>query len=218
LFSIFYIQCFNAIPIKPLKTYNDLSNTNLLKKDLGNLGGVYGLIHIKSSKQYIGSSINLYSRLMDHIKGRDSNLRLQRSIKKYGLKSFNIVIYYFHKDPAILLTDIETTVISAFPFSSLFNFKKEANSMLGYKHTKQAIEKMKSRFVNKINHPMFGKTHNKVSIRPLGLYDVNFNIIEKYSNQIELANKFSVHKTTISRYIKSGKLFKGKFYIREINN
>lgn len=249
LFSIFYIQCFNVIPIKPLKTYNDFSDTNLLKKDLGNLGGVYGLIHIESSKQYIGSSLNLYSRLMDHIKGRDSNLRLQRSIKKYGLKSFNIVIYYFHKDPAILLTDIETTVISAFPFSSLFNFKKEANSMLGYKHTKQAIEKMKSRFVNKINHPMFGKTHDKEtlsliskpgllnpmfgknhseytknlmsikkSIRPLGLYDVNFNIIEKYSNQIELANKFNVHKTTISRYIKSGKLFKGKFYIREINN
>jgi group I intron endonuclease len=120
--------------------------------------------------------------------------------------------------------------------------------MLGYKHTKQAIEKMKSRFVNKINHPMFGKTHNKItlsliskpcklnpmfgkihsentknlmsikrSIKPLGLYDENYNIIGKYSNQIELANKFSVHKTTIFRYIKSGKLFKGKFYIRKIN-
>lgn len=248
-FFIFYIQCFSVIPIKPLKTYSDLSNTNLLKKDLSNLGGVYGLKHVKSSKQYIGSSINLYSRLMAHIKGRDSNLRLQRSIKKYGLKSFNIVIYYFHKDPAVLLTDIETTVISAFPFSSLFNFKKEANSMLRYKHKKQAIEKMKLRFVNKITHPMCGKTHDKVtlnliskpgnlnpmfgktqsestknlmsikkSIRPLGLYDKNYNIIKKYSNQVELANKFNVHKITVSRYIKSGKLFKGKFYIREIKN
>ena len=56
---------------------------------------------------------------MVHIKGRDSNLRLQRSIRKDGLKNFKIVIYYFHKDPAVLLTDIETTVISAFPFSSL---------------------------------------------------------------------------------------------------
>jgi hypothetical protein len=55
---------------QPLKTYKDLYNTNLLKKDLSNLGGVYGLIQIKSSKQYIGSSLNLYSRLMDHIKGR----------------------------------------------------------------------------------------------------------------------------------------------------
>lgn len=237
LFSIFHIQCFNTIPIKPQKTYSDLSNINLLKKDLSNLGGVYGLIHIKSSKQYIGSSKNLYSRIMDHIKGRDSNIRLQRSINKYGLKSFNLIIYYFHKDPTVLLTKIETIVISAFPFSSLFNFKKKANSMLGYKHTKQAIEKMKSRFVNKITlslkskpgklNPIFGNTNSentqnlmsiKKSIRPLGLYDENYNIIEKYSNQIELANKFSVHKTTISRYIKSGKLFKGKFYIKKINS
>jgi hypothetical protein len=58
----------------------------------------------------------------------------------------------------------------------------------------------------------------KNSNRPLGLYDKIYNIIEKYSNQIELANKFNVHKTTISRYIKSGKLFKGKFYIRGIKN
>jgi len=249
--TIFYIQCFSVIPIKPLKTYKDLSNTKLLKKDLSNLGGVYGLKHIKSSKQYIGSSKNLYSRLMNHIKGRESNLRLQRSINKYDLKSFNIVIYYFHKDPAVLLTDIETTVISAFPSSSLFNLhlKKKANSMLGYKHNKQAIEKMKSRFVNKINHPIFGKTHDKEplnliskpekfnpmfgktqsectknimsikkSIRSLGLYDKNDNIIEKYSNQVELANKFNVHKITVSRYIKSGKLFKGNFYIRVIKN
>jgi group I intron endonuclease len=249
LFPIIFIQCLNVIPIKPLKTYKDLYNTKLLKKDLSNLGGVYGLIHIKSYKQYIGSSLNLYSRLMDHIKGRKSNLRLQRSIKKYGLNSFNIVIYYFHKDLAVLLKDIETTVISAFPFASLFNFKKEANSMLGYKHKKQAIEKMKSRFVNKINHsifgktldkitlsliskpgklnPMFGKTHSdniknlmsiKKSLRPLCLYDKNYNLIENYSNRVQLANKFNVHKTTISRYIKSGRLFKGKFYIKEINN
>jgi hypothetical protein len=36
--------------------------------------------------------------------------------------------------------------------------------MLRSKHTKQAIEKMKSRFVNKINHPMFGKTHDKITL------------------------------------------------------
>lgn len=139
MFSIFYIQCLNVIPINSLKTYIDLSDTNLLKRDLSKLGGVYGLIHVKSSKQYIGSSLNLYSRLKDHIKGKDYNLRLQRSIKKYGLKNFYVVIYYLHNDSAVLLTDIEIMVISSVPFSSLFNFNKEANSMLGYKHTKQAI-------------------------------------------------------------------------------
>ena len=249
LFSLFYIQCFSVIPIKPIKLYSDLSDTNFLKKDLGNLGGVYGLIHVKSSKQYIGSSLNLYSRLMDHIKGRDSNLRLQRSIKKYGLKSFNIVIYYFHKDPAVLLTDIETTVISAFPFSSIYNFKKEGNSMLGYKHTKQAIEKMKLRFANKSNHPMFGKKHSesvlsliskpgklnpmfgkthsietklKMSLSkskvPVGLYDTNNNLIKTFSNQVELSYFLKLSKSTIGRYLKSGKLILNKYFIRTINN
>ena len=76
-------------------------------------------------------------------------------------------------------------------------------------------------------NPMFNKTHSdytknlmslKKSLRPLGLYDENYNLIEKFSNGVQLANKFNVHKTTISRYFKSGKLFKGKFYIKEINN
>ena len=93
----------------------------MLRKELKNKAGVCGIINTKSSKQYIGSSLNLYSRLMDHIKGRDSNLRLQRSIHKEGLKLFKKVVFYFHNDPAVLLTDIETTVISAFPFSSLYN-------------------------------------------------------------------------------------------------
>ena len=76
-------------------------------------------------------------------------------------------------------------------------------------------------------NPMFGKTHSEVtkqlmsikkSIIPLGLYDENNNFIEIFSNQVELANKFGVHKTTICKYVKTGKLFKNKFFIRKINN
>ena len=80
--SLFSILQFNVVPVKPLVTYDDLSNTNLLRKELKNKAGVYGIINTKTSKQYIGSSLNLYHRLLDHIKGRDSNLRLQRSLKK----------------------------------------------------------------------------------------------------------------------------------------
>jgi hypothetical protein len=31
--------------------------------------------------------------------------------------------------------------------------------MLGYVHTPEAIEKMKSRFIDPTNHPMYGKNH-----------------------------------------------------------
>ena len=86
--SFFSILQFNVLPVKPLINYNDISNTNFLRKELKNKARVYGIINTKSSKQYTDSRLNLYSRLMDPIKGRDSNLRLQRSIRKDGLKFF----------------------------------------------------------------------------------------------------------------------------------
>ena len=232
----------------PLKTYKNLSLPENFRLDLHRVGGVYGLINTVDSnsiKQYIGSSKDLYQRLNDHLKGRDSNSRLQRSINKYGISNFEFVIYYLHKDLSVILTDIETEVIKSFPFESLYNFKKEANSSLGYKHTEDAIQKMKLRLKDKSNHPMFGKTHTsfalskiskpgtsnpmfgkthsidtklKMSIAksksPIGLYDINNNLIKPFINQVELANYLSVNKSTIGRYLKSGKLYLNKYYIK----
>jgi group I intron endonuclease len=62
------------------------------------------------------------------------------------------------------LTDIETVFIKSFPFENLYNYKKEANSSLGYKHTMEAIEKMKLRYRDNSNHPMFGKTHTSFAL------------------------------------------------------
>lgn len=210
---------------------------------------MYGIFHLKDGKQYIGSSLNLYDRLNDHLKGVSSNIRLQCSITKSGLNNFIFVIYYFHKDPLVILTDVETEIINSFPFEDLYNFKKDAKSMLGYKHTAEAIEKMKKRLTDKTNHPMCGKTHTleaikaiskpgelnpmcnkthssktkkkKISISlsktPLGLYNIDNILIKTFVNQVELADDLGVFKTTISKYIKSGKLFQEKYYIRKIN-
>jgi group I intron endonuclease len=65
------------------------------------------------------------------------------------------------------LSDIETVFIRSFPFENLYNYKKEANSLLGYKHTIEAIEKMKLRFIDKSNHPMFGKIHTSFALSEL---------------------------------------------------
>lgn len=55
---------------------------------------------------------------------------------------------------------------------------------------------------------------------PLGLYDKNNNLIKTKPagiNQVVLASEFNVNKTTIGRYIRSGKLFQDKYIIRKIN-
>jgi len=236
----------------PIKIFNNLSSPEKYKSDLYKKGGVYGIINnsdVKNRQQYIGSSLNLYERLLDHIKRRDSNSRLQRSILKYGINNFIFVIYYWHNDPAVILTDIETEVIKSFPFEDLYNYKKEAASMLGYKHTIKAINKMKLRFKDKTKHPMYGKTHDtfalskiskpgslnpmfnkkhkietikKMSLAkskvPLGLYDIRNKLLIEFINQVELSKYLNLHKSTIGRYLKTGKLILNKYYIRKINN
>lgn len=153
--------------ILPIKIYKNLSSLKNFKSNLHKIGGVYGIMNVSDPnkiKQYIGSSSDLFQRLSDHLKGRDSNSRLQRSIKKYRIENFNIAIYYLHQNPSVILTDIETEVIKSFPFENLYNFKKEATSLLDYKNTMEAIKKIKLRFKNKTKHPMFDKTHDKFAL------------------------------------------------------
>lgn len=59
------------------------------------------------------------------------------------------------------LTDLETKYIGKFKFSMLYNFKKTATSMLGYKHTEEALLKMIERYKNKENHPFLVKLIQK---------------------------------------------------------
>ena len=57
-----------------------------------------------------------------------------------------------------------------------------------------------------------------MSKNPLGLYDLENNLVKTFRNQVELAAEFGVNKTTISRKVKSGKIFYKKYYIRKLNN
>lgn len=139
----------------------------------------------------------------------------------------------------------------AWPGENLYNYKREATSSLGYKHTIEAISKMKKRFLIKSNrpmsgrsakqdkfalaqiskpgalNPMYGKNHSietkeKMSLVkskiPLGLFDINNNLIKTFKNQIELAKHLNLNKSTISRYLKSGNLLLSKYFIRKIIN
>ena len=69
----------------------ELDRPTLYKKS-----GVYQIKNEKNNKIYIGSSINLYERLITHVsdlrKGKHPNSYLQRSWNKYGEDHFDISI------------------------------------------------------------------------------------------------------------------------------
>jgi group I intron endonuclease len=131
-----------------------------IKKELKDLKGIYGLVCKVYHKIYIGSSENLVNRFKEHIKGKKSNIRLQKSIKLYGLSNFFYIVFESYMiNHGISLIDLETKYISYFKPISLYNFKSTAISMLGYKHTFEARQKMINRFKNSA-HPMLGKNHS----------------------------------------------------------
>jgi group I intron endonuclease len=95
--------------------------------------------------------------------------------------------------------------------------------MYGKKHSIFALSK-----ISKPGHlnPMFNKTHSldtrkKISIRlsknPVGLYTVDKTLIKMFLNQVELAAYLGIHKSTIGRYLRTGKLLStrngDKYYI-----
>jgi group I intron endonuclease len=153
-------------PVFILKNLSDKAYIDSQREVLKNKAGIYSFINTINGKQYIGSAKDFYIRLNEHLNNKKSNTSLQTAFNKYGLDNFNWVIYeYFSYETRVLsneaLTKLETSYIKAFDFNTLYNMKKEAASMLGYKHTDEAIQKMIERFKDKNNHPMYGKNHSE---------------------------------------------------------
>jgi hypothetical protein len=64
------------------------STLETIKEDLKEVAGIYAIVHNETKKLYIGSSMNLAKRILEHIKNISSNIHLQRAISKYGLNNF----------------------------------------------------------------------------------------------------------------------------------
>jgi group I intron endonuclease len=123
-----------------------LENLQLAKDALKGKSGIYAFVHIVTGTCYIGSSINLADRIMDHINGNSSNQHLQYAIAKYGLPSFAFVILQYCIPSDLLeLEQHYLDILFSLPTYLRYNFLPTAGSMLGYKHTEEALAKMSGR-------------------------------------------------------------------------
>lgn len=203
--------------IKPDKIYDNIKDETIVRKivdELNGLKGIYGFFCKVNQKIYIGSSENLVNRFKEHIKGagKKSNIRLQKDIKLYGL---NIICYIIFESYVInykvSLVNIETEYISLIKPFYLYNFKTIATSMLGYKHTLKAKQKMVNRFKNSV-HPMLGKNHSeeakwKIKLATMGcrnpMYGKKHKEISKELISFALSKPVYIYKLRDSKYVLS---------------
>src|SRR4051812_16526236 len=129
---------------------------------------------------YIGSSINIAQRLVDHVVDNDTNVHLQNAINCYGLENFVFVVVEVLKvDPELSLESNKANLLAmeqkhldwlfSLPANLRYNFSLVAGAPIaGRTHSEESLAKMsdsKSGANNPMygrtgaNHPMYGKTH-----------------------------------------------------------
>jgi group I intron endonuclease len=145
-------KCSNLI-IVPLLIYNNVECKKIeIIKDNKNKSGVYRWINNINGKQYIGSSANLSDRLkqyfsIKYLTRKKSISSISRAIFKYGYSNFTLeILEYCERDKIVILKKEQYYIDTLKP---KYNILKLAGSPLGYKHTKEALAKMRNRKLSK---------------------------------------------------------------------
>lgn len=164
-----YSQTLKSIP--NIRIFTDLhitANLSLAHKDLNLVSGVYAIICTTTGAMYIGSSMNISSRLIDHLVTQDTNVHLQNAIGLYGLDKFVFVLVEgFENNQNSSLEENKINLLAReqvyldrlfdLPASLRYNFLQVAGSSLGYTHTEESKAKMSAAKAGP-NHPLYGKT------------------------------------------------------------
>nr|YP_009327866.1 hypothetical protein [Epichloe festucae]APB96825.1 hypothetical protein [Epichloe festucae]APB96885.1 hypothetical protein [Epichloe hybrida] len=141
---------FNNIPLNQIYTnINELSIICLIKKNLTKQIGIYSIVNNNDGKMYIGSSMNLAKRILEHINNKQSNIYLQNAISKYKLENFTLYnLEFLYTDNNLSKTELNIQLIEMEQkYLDLFDNKYNINptagkSRIGAKHTEATRELM----------------------------------------------------------------------------
>lgn len=156
---------------------NVLNDRIEMSKQLRGRSGIYCWINILNGKYYIGSAVDLSNRVNDYFQESyyesRSNTIIVRSILKYGLGNFALVILEF-ADKDNLLSREDHFILTLNPE---YNILQNAGNSLGFRHTPESVEKIRESSLGRTHslearqvmsaaakgdgNPFYGKTHSE---------------------------------------------------------
>lgn len=129
----------NTKDFNPLVVYNNFKEERaLVIKEQKYKSGVYCFINKINSHSYVGSSINLATRMKNYLNNaflkskQNANKPIVKALLKYGQSNFSLIILE-HVKPESLTIRETSFITSVIPY---YNVLKQGYSSLGYKHTK----------------------------------------------------------------------------------
>ena len=240
--ELFYLNpYFNLFSIMPLISYNntDVEKTRILKENRSK-SGVYCWVNKVNGYRYIGSSNNLYRRLLQYFNTeyllKHDNMVICRALLKHGYSNFDLYILEYCDSKDLLKR--EQYYIDL--MNPEYNILKKARSSLGFKHREETIAKMsiskageKNPMFGKlgVKHPMFGKTGEKNPMfgkpRPEGsgspsqqieVIDIKNNITTTYDSISAAALALNIKQPRISMYFSrnQNKPYKSQYIFKKL--
>jgi hypothetical protein len=214
-----------------------LESLQIAKKGLYGLSGIYGVVHIPTGTSYIGSTLDLGERLMDHIRNNssagilpsDGNLHLQSAIVKYGLSHFAFVILE-NCIPSDQLKREQhfLDILFSLPANLRYNFSPTAGSPLGVVRSEETRAKLSdankgalnpmygkvsaNAFQSGANNPIFGITPTHAMT--INVYSLDNVLVRSFSSQVAVAKWLGVSRGTVQNYTKSGKVWNNLYIFR----
>jgi group I intron endonuclease len=234
----------NIKTLRPVKVYNSLKEDRaLILKDQKGKSGIYCLMNKINGHTYVGSSINLASRMKNYLNNtflksrQNSNMPIVKALLKYGQSNFSVLILEYVEPEN--LTIRETLYITlVIPY---YNVLKQGYSSLGYKHTEETKQLLSELAKNKIhsdktkalisralvgeNNPFYNKNHSTESkIRmieaksayPIYVYNSFKELLVIFPSVLTLAKLIKSNHSTLVGVIKEKLIFRGEWYISNL--
>ena len=234
----------NTKSLGPLNVYlNFKEDRSSILKDQKERSGVYCLINKINGHSYIGSSINLASRMKNYLnntflKSRQIvNMPIVKALLKYDQSNFTLFIVEY-AEPQVLTVRETQFITSVLPY---YNVLKQGYSSLGYKHTEETKQLLSELASNRVhsdttkgliakaltgeNNPFYNKNHSmesKVrmmeanSAYPVYIYDSFKELLVIFPSVSSLANLIKSNHPTIVEAIKEQTIFRGEWYFTNV--
>lgn len=229
---------------KAVKVYDNFkeSRVNIIKEQRDK-SGVYCFINKVNGHSYVGSSMNLASRMRNYLNKaflkskQNGNMPITNALLKYDPSNFSLLILEYVQLEN--LTARETFYITN--ILPHYNVLKQGYSSLGYKHTEETkkllselaknrthSEKTKgliARAVTGENNPFYNKSHSLESkIRMIEansaysvyVYNSFKELLVIFPSVLTLAKLIKSNHPTLVNIIKEQTIFRGEWYLTNI--
>jgi len=229
--------------LKPVKVYNLKKDRVQILKEEKDKSGIYSLINNTNGHTYVGSSINLSSRMRNYLNNtflkskQNVGMPIVNALLKYDQSNFTLLILEYVKFES--LTTRETYYITL--LMPYYNVLKQGYSSLGYKHTEET-KKLLSELANNRTHsdltksliaraltgennPFYNKSHSlesKVRISeansayPIYVYNSFKELLVIFPSVSFLAKLIKSNHATLVDVIKKQTIFRGEWFLSNI--